>query len=288
MLRAYYALTKPGIIYGNLITTAAGFFLASRGAINLGLLIAIVAGTSLVIASACVFNNYIDRSIDVVMERTKRRALVAGTISAPRALVFGVILGLLGGFVLLRYTNWLTFAIGIIAFVDYVVLYGVAKRRSVHGTIVGSIAGAAPVVAGYTAVTGRLDAAAVILFLILVFWQMPHFYAIAIYRLKDYKAAQLPVLPAARGIRATKVQIVVYMAAFMAATLALSVYGYTGYVYTIGMIVIGLVWLGKGIAGFSSANDTKWARQVFLFSLVVLLSFSILVSLGAGMRGGIS
>ncbi len=195
---------------------------------------------------------------------------------------------MLGGLVLLRYTNWLTFVIGFIAFVDYVVLYGLAKRRSVHGTIVGSIAGAAPVVAGYTALTGRLDAAAVILFLILVFWQMPHFYAIAIYRLKDYKSAHLPVLPAVGGIHATKVQMVVYMVAFIVATLALSAYGYTGYVYTIGMTIIGLIWLGKGIAGFRAANDTTWARRVFVFSLVVLLSFSILVSFGTTIRGAVS
>ena len=107
MLRAYYALTKPGIIYGNLVTTAAGFFLASKGVMNIGLFVAIMAGTSLVIASACVFNNYIDRDIDVVMERTKQRALVAGTISGARALIFGSALGLLGGLVLIRYTNWL-------------------------------------------------------------------------------------------------------------------------------------------------------------------------------------
>jgi len=280
VLRAYYALTKPGIIYGNLVTTAAGFFLASKGVINLGLFLAIMAGTSLVIASACVFNNYIDRDIDLVMERTKQRALVAGTISGKQAITFGALLGLFGGLVLIRYTNWLTFAIGVVAFVDYVVLYGVAKRRSVHGTIVGSVAGAAPIVAGYTAVTGRLDAAAIILFLILVFWQMPHFYAIAIYRLKDYKAAGLPVLPVVQGLRATKVQIVAYIVAFIVATLALTVYDYTGYIYAGLMAIIGLIWFGKGIAGFSVQDNTKWAKRVFLFSLATLLSFSVLVSFG--------
>jgi protoheme IX farnesyltransferase len=280
VLRTYYALTKPGIIYGNLLTTAAGFFLASKGSIDLGLFVAIMAGTTFVIASGCVFNNYLDRGIDITMERTKQRALVEGTVTGPQALTFATILALLGGIVLIRYTNWLTFAIGMVGFVDYVVLYGVAKRRSVHGTIVGSIAGSAPIVAGYTAVTGRIDTAAIILFLILTFWQMPHFYAIAIYRLKDYRAAKLPVLPAVKGIQATKVQIVVYIVAFVALTLSLSVYGYTGYVYTIVMIIIGLIWLGKGIAGFSVRDDIKWARRVFFFSLITILSFSVLVSFG--------
>jgi len=156
----------------------------------------------------------------------------------------------------------------------------VAKRRSVQGTIVGSIAGSAPIVAGYTAVTGQIDAAAIILFLVLTFWQMPHFYAIAIYRFNDYKAAKIPVLPVVKGMRATKVQIVAYIVAFIAATEALFFYGYTSYIYAIVMAIVGLVWLARGIAGFSVTNDGKWGRRVFFFSLITLLTFSLLASFG--------
>jgi protoheme IX farnesyltransferase len=281
VVRHYYELTKPGIIYGNLITTAAGYFLASKGVMSWSLFLAIMAGTSLVIASACVFNNYIDRSIDIVMARTKRRALVEGTISGRQALVYGVILGLAGGLVLARFTNWLTVAIGALAFVDYVVLYGVAKRRSVHGTIVGSLAGSAPILAGYTAVTGHIDAAAVTLFVILTVWQMPHFYAIAIYRFDDYKAARLPVLPIKQGIMATKRQIVAYIVAFIVATQTLTLLGYTGFIYSLVMGLIGLNWLRLSLTGFGTADDKIWARRVFFFSLVTLLVFSVMVSFGA-------
>jgi protoheme IX farnesyltransferase len=157
VIKEYYQLTKPGIIYGNLITAAGGFLLASQGQIQWGLFLAILAGTALVIGSACVFNNYIDRGIDQKMERTKQRAMVKGSISGPAALTYGTILFILGFIVLAWYTNWLTLGIGILAFIIYVAVYGLSKRRSVHGTIVGSFAGAAPVVAGYTTVTDRFD-----------------------------------------------------------------------------------------------------------------------------------
>jgi protoheme IX farnesyltransferase len=276
----YYQLTKPGIIYGNLLTVAAGFFLASKGHIDIGLLVAIMVGTSLVIASACVFNNYIDRGIDVAMARTKERSLVKGEISAPSALIYASVLGLVGAMVLAVYTNWLTFVIGLAAFVVYVAVYGLAKRRSVHGTIVGSFAGAAPILAGYTAVSDRLDAAAIILFIIMVVWQMPHFYAIASYRFDDYKAAKLPVLPVKRGMRATKFWVVGYIAVYLAAVTSLTVFGYTGYVYLVVMLLLGVNWLRLGLTGFRTTDDKTWGRRVFRFSLVVMLAFSILVSLG--------
>jgi len=200
VLKAYYRLTKPGIIYGNLLTAAAGFLFASKWHIVPGLFAATLAGTSLVIAAACVYNNYIDRNIDKRMARTKKRALVQGTISGKHALIFATMLGVLGFALLLAYTNTLVTVIGVIAFIDYVVLYGISKRRSVYGTIVGSISGAAPIVAGYVAVTNQFDLGALLLFFILVYWQMPHFYGIAMYRFDDYKAAGIPVLPVQKGM----------------------------------------------------------------------------------------
>ncbi len=161
--KAYYQLTKPGIIYGNLLNTASGFLLASKWHFGFGLLLATLGGTALVIASACVINNFLDREIDAKMARTKKRALVSGSISGPRALICASLLGLLGFVILGVRTNRLTFGLGVLALFTYVVLYGIAKRRSVHGTVVGSIAGALPPVAGYTAVTNHLDSGALIL-----------------------------------------------------------------------------------------------------------------------------
>jgi protoheme IX farnesyltransferase len=280
LIKTYYALTKPGIIYGNALTATAGFLLASKGHVDGWLLLAAVAGTSLVIASACVFNNYIDRGIDAKMARTSKRALVSGLVSGRNAIIYATLLGLAGFAILALYTNLLVVTIGLAALFDYVVLYGLAKRRSVHGTLVGSIAGAAPVVAGYCAVTDRFDTGAVILFLVLALWQMPHFYAIAMYRFDDYKAAGLPVLPVKSGMPAAKIQIILYIAAFIAANTLLSAFGYTGYTYLVIMTVLGLAWLWKGAKGFKTNDDKPWARQMFLLSLVIVLSLSIMLSVG--------
>jgi len=281
MFRLYYSLTKPGIIYGNLLTAAGGFLLASTGRINYWLFLATLAGVSLVIASACVCNNYIDREIDKKMARTKQRALVNGLISDRSAIIYASCLGVAGVVVLAVYTNLLTVCIGLVAFFFYVVLYGVAKRHSVHGTLVGSIPGAAPVVAGYCAVTDRFDGGAFIVFLILVTWQMAHFYAIAIYRFDDYKAAGLPVMPVKKGLQTTKIQMLLYISIFIIATSALTVFHYTEYAYLIVMLLLGIAWLYLCLQGFKTSDSQRWARNMFLISLVVVLVLSIMLSIGA-------
>jgi protoheme IX farnesyltransferase len=280
-VKDYYRLTKPGIVYGNAITATAGFLLASRGHVNLGLLIATVTGICLVIASACVFNNYIDRDIDEKMARTRQRALVIGLVSVRNAIIYAIFLGLIGFWVLATYTNWLTVGIGAAAIVTYVVLYGISKRRSVHGTIIGSIAGATPPVAGYTAVTNHFDGAALLLFLILVCWQMPHFYAIAMYRSADYKAAKLPVLPIKKGFAAAKRQMIMYILAFSLAAIALVVLGYSGYFYLSVVSILSLAWLALSIEGFKAKNDQKWARQMFFVSLLVITLLCLAMSIEA-------
>lgn len=263
-----------------MINTAAGFLLASRGDVDFKLMLATLLGTAMVIASACVINNYIDRNIDTKMERTKHRGLATGNVSIGGAFVYASLLGLVGFSLLAIYTNGLTFAIGLVAYVVYIAVYGFAKRHSVHGTLVGSISGALPPVAGYTAVTGTLDGAAWLIFLILVFWQMAHFYSIAIYRLNDYKAAGLPVLPVIRGIRAAKLQIILYILAFAFACCGLVVSGYTGLTFLVVMCIASAAWLIRAYRGFSAKNETIWAKQTFKFSLIVILVLSIMMSLG--------
>ncbi len=273
MLKAYYYLTKPGIIYGNLLSTSAGFFLASRGHIDLWLLLAVLAGTALGIGSGCVLNNYIDRDIDKKMARTKKRALASGTISGPSALLFATILGFLGFLILILFTNMLVVLAGLIGVIFYVILYGAAKRRSTLGTVVGTIPGAMPLVAGYLAVTNRVDSGALLLLLIMALWQLPHFYAIAIFRLKDYVAANLPVMPVKRGIKTTKRYILWCIVGYAAAIPLLTIFGHTGYTYLLVMTGISLVWLWKGWQGLQDVEDTAWARHMFKFSLIVLLTF---------------
>lgn len=279
MVKTYYQLTKPGIVYGNAIAAIAGFFLGSRGQFNLMLFLAMLIGICLVMASACVFNNYIDRDIDARMERTKKRAFVAGTISVKNALIFATVLVFIGFIILFLFTNVLTVCLGFIGFFFYIVLYGIGKRKSIHGTLIGSVSGSIPLVAGYTAVTNNFDTGALLLFLILAIWQMPHFYAIALYRSKDYTEAKLPVMPVVKGVRNTQIQIICYIIAFLITTSLLTFFHYTSYTFLILMIIINIYWLWLAIKGLQTKDVTKWAKSVFRFSLIVLLVFCFLLTI---------
>lgn len=279
-VKAYYALIKPGVTYGNLLTTVAGFLLASRGDINLLLFTATTLGMGLVIGSACAFNNYFDQDIDRIMTRTQKRSIVAGLVPAKNALIFASIVGGIGFALLALFTNLLTVVVAFLGFIIYIVLYGMlSKRMSIHGTLVGSVSGAMPILAGYTAVTNNIDAGAIILFMILFFWQMPEFYSIAIYRRNEYKQAGIPVMPVVKGIQSTKIQILAYIVAFSVSAMSLSLFRYTGYIYLLVMTLMSLWWTWLALSGFTTKNDDAWARKVFRFSLIILVVFSILISI---------
>lgn len=279
----YYSLTKPGVLYGNVLTAAAGFLLAVgiTRTFNLGLFLATIVGTTFVIASACVLNNVLDRDIDDRMERTKKRATVSGSISVRGAVVFSVVLFVLGNAALVAWTNWLVVATGLAGFFTYVVLYGMlSKRMSVHGTLVGSISGAAPIFAGYVAVTGAIDAGAIFAFLAIFFWQMPEFYSIAVYRRDEYARAGVPVITVVHGIPAAKVQILIYAIAFAISAVALTPLGYTGWIYAVVMGALGLWWVVIGVQGFRASDDNAWARRMFRFSLVIIMAYSLMIAVG--------
>jgi protoheme IX farnesyltransferase len=266
----YYLLTKPGIIFGNLITFTAGFLLASKGHIHFQLFFATLAGLALIMASACVFNNYIDRHIDKKMKRTQNRALVTGIISGHNAIVFAIILGIIGNLILLVYTNLLTVGVAAIGFLVYVILYSLWKRHTIYGTAIGSIAGAIPPVVGYCAVSNHFDIGAWILFTMLVLWQMPHFFSIAIYHLDDYRAAEIPTLPIKKGTLRTKIHMVLYILGFILAGMMLTFFHYTGYLYLLVTLSLGLMWLGSCMKGFTSDNDQLWGQQMFRLSLILI------------------
>jgi protoheme IX farnesyltransferase len=243
------------------------------------LLVATLVGLSLVVASGCVINNCIDRDIDRKMERTRNRVLVTGQISLKAAMAHGVVLGLLGFGILYRWTNLLAVGFALAGFVIYVGLYSLwLKRASVYGTLVGSLSGAVPPVVGYCAVSGRFDAGAAILLLIFSLWQMPHSYAIAIFRLNDYRAANIPVLPVARGIEATKRHIVLYILAFAAAALMLTVAGFAGYGYLVMALLVSAYWLFIAVSGYRAVDDRLWARKLFAFSIVAISTLSVMMA----------
>ncbi len=279
MIKPYLQVTKPGIICGNLISVIGGFLLASKGIIDYLLFFTTLTGVSLVIASGCVFNNYIDLDIDKIMERTKNRVLVKGLISPKVTLIYASVLGVAGIVLLYTATNVLAMTLAIIGFVIYVGVYSLyMKRKSVYGTLIGSLSGAAPPVIGYCAVTGHFDTGAFILLAIFSLWQMPHSYAIAIFRFNDYQRASIPVLPVIKGISVTKNHIILYILAFMVATLMLTLSGYAGYKYLAVASAVSIWWLGMALSGYTTANDIVWARKLFVFSIVAITSLSVMMS----------
>lgn len=278
MVKTYYMLTKPGIIMGNIVTTAAGFALASKWHIDIWLFLATIIGLGFVIASAGVFNNYIDRAMDAKMSRTKDRPLAKGSISSQKALLFGTVLGIAGFLTLGEFTNLLTVFVAFIGFFVYLVLYAFLKYHSFYGTIVGSIAGGVPPVVGYCAASNQFDLGAFILFMILVLWQMPHFFSIAVYRFDDYAAASIPVLPVQKGMLVTKIHMVLYIIAFTMTALMLTAIGYTGNMYFAVAGLLGLTWLGLCINGFKIKDDAIWARKMFVYSLAVIMILCVTMS----------
>lgn len=277
----YYTLTKPRVLYGNVITAAAGFLFASPAQIDWWLFLAVCVGTTLVIGAACVLNNVLDRDIDTLMARTKKRATVTGGVGARNAVIYSIILWLLGMGTLVAWTNALVVWVGLGGFLAYVVLYGMySKRMSIHGILVGSLSGAAPILGGYVGAANTIDAGAVITFMMMFIWQLPAFYSIAVYRQAEYARANVPVISVVRGIPNTIVQILVYTVVFVAASLLLQPLGYVGWTYTSIMGVLGLGWIAMAVQGLRAADADRWARLMFRYALIMMVAISVLLSVG--------
>lgn len=277
--KSYSLLTKPGIILGNLITMAAGFMLAGAPFFDAKLFCATFLGLALVIASGCVFNNWIDKEADKKMVRTRNRPLASGAISPKNALIFAIFLGAAGLFLLYFLANSIAAILALFGLFVYTVLYSLSKYYSVHGTLIGSVAGAVPPIVGYVAVAGKLDTAALLFFLVMLFWQMPHFFAIALVQIKDYEAALIPVLPLKRGLERTKKEMLFYTVAYLIASWALGLFSPLGPLYFIAASFLGLYWLYIGLKGFWEKNEKVWARKMFFSSLWVILGVSFAIVL---------
>ena len=276
MFKKYLFLTKPGILFGNFVTTLGGYFLATQGSIDLLLLFITLLGTTLVVASGCVVNNVIDQDIDHKMQRTRNRALVKKTIKPSVALVFALVLGILGFGILWFEVNAYAFLFAMIGFVVYVVFYSLwTKRTTIHQTVVGSLSGASPPVIGYVAVAEQFDVAALLVFIGYALWQMPHSWAIAIYRFDDYKNAGVPILPVARSIIRTKIESFIYVVLFTIAMNALFVFGYTHWFYLVILNALCIYWLYLSVIGFKAENDQIWAKKFFLFSVILITVLSV-------------
>ncbi|MCD9536734.1 heme o synthase [Photobacterium carnosum] len=280
MIKPYLKLTKPGIIGGNLIAAIGGVLLASQCNIDGVLLLAVGIGTTLIVASGCVFNNVIDIDIDKLMKRTCERELVKKIVPISYALIWATVLCVGGFFTLYHYTSTVAFQFGVLGFVVYVGLYSLYfKRKSVYGTLIGGLSGACPPVIGYCAVTGQFDSGAAILFITFCLWQIPHSYAIAIYRFDDYKSASIPVLPVEIGIARARYHIIGYIIAFAMAALTLTYLGYVGSWYALGMGLVSLHWLYIAKVGYQKVPNAQWGKKMLLCSIFNIMVFCTLISL---------
>ncbi len=234
-------------------------------------------GLGLIIASACVFNNYLDRHADAKMKRTKSRALASGTISAQNALLFGLVLAIVGNGVLFYWSNLLAVTLANVGFFVYLLLYSLLKSKTQYSTLIGSVAGAIPPLVGYCAVSNELDLGAGIFFLIMVCWQMPHFYAIALWHLEDYKRAELPLLPIVKGVTRTKIEMILYILCLIPVVSLLTIYGYTGFLFLASTLIVGLGWLYLSFKGFRTDNTKKWGRQMFRLSLAMIAIICVMI-----------
>jgi len=293
-VRGYVALTKPRIIELLLVTTVPPMLLAQRGLPSLLLMLTTLAGGTLTAASANTINCYIDRDIDAIMRRTKRRPLVTGAadVSPRRALVFGLVLGAAGTLVLGFAVNWLAAALAAAAVLFYVFVYTLGlKRRTSANIVIGGAAGCFPVLIGWAAVTGRVGPPALLFAAVVFFWTPPHFWALSLTRTEDYARARIPMLPVVAGATETRRQILLYSITLVPVGLAPWLFGYADAVYGITALVAGLfmvafAWRVRNER--EGARADRAAHHLFAFSILYLfvLFAVLLVEGGLGGFGG--
>lgn len=269
------ALVKPRIMVMALLTAAGALSLAPVDA-TASRLVWLLAGTALIVGAANTLNMWLERDVDCLMVRTRNRPLPQGRLDASTALVFGGIQGALA-LPALAMVNIVTAALGLLALLLYVGVYTPMKQRSHWATWVGAIPGAMPALMGWTAATGRIELGGLAVFGVLFFWQVPHFHAIAMYRLHDYDAAGLKTLPGTHGLPAARHAIALYLGAQVAVSLALVPLGVAGSLYGATAIVLGIGVIAQGFTGLRSGG-ARWARQVFLASLIYLpVLFAVMI-----------
>jgi len=270
-------LAKPRITMLVLITALGGLLLAP-GTASLGVGIALMVGTALLVGSANALNMYLERDVDALMARTRERPLPTGRMEPGVALVFGIALALVGVPLLTYAVNPLTGMLGVIANLSYVLVYTPLKQRTPAAVWVGAVPGAMGPLLGWTAATQGLELGGLALFGVMFFWQIPHFHAIATFRVDEYRRAGLKTLPGERGDAVTRRSIVTVLAVQIAVSLTLSPLGVTGTPYLVAAALLGAGYFGYALLGLRRGQGTAWARRLFFASLVYLpLLFAVLV-----------
>lgn len=271
MLKDLISLTKPRLLRLNMFAALGGFWVASKWDLDFLLMLWMLVGSTLIMASATVVNNYWDRELDQKMERTRNRTLPMGRMSPAGVLAYGIILGV-AGLAALFALDVLTGLLGLLGWFVYIIVYTMwLKRSSTWSTSIGGISGAMPPVIGYCAVTGEIDAGAWLLFALLFLWQPAHFWSLAIRRVEEYREAGFPLLPVVKGVKRTKLQMIPYVLLLLPTVILLYTYGYAGIYFLIIAVVLSLVWLVHTISGLRAADTEKWAKVNFLISVNYLM-----------------
>ncbi len=267
----YLELCKPRVVALMLLTALVGMYLATPGWVPLNTLCAAMLGIGLCASSAAAINHMVDKRIDAIMLRTHNRPIAHGRISLKQACWFATILGIMGLVVLNSFVNSLTAVLSFVTIIGYAGVYtGYLKRATPQNIVIGGLAGAAPPLLGWTAVTNQLDPQALLLVLIIFTWTPPHFWALAIYRYEDYRHAEIPMLPVTHGIRYTKLNVLLYTILLLVVSVLPFVVGMCGWYYLIGALLLGVRFLYWAVVLYRSEQPIV-AMRTFRFSIIYLM-----------------
>jgi heme o synthase len=274
----YWQLTKPKVVAVIVFTAIVGMFLATPRIPRLDLVLFASTGIWLAASSAAALNHVLDRRVDAVMARTRRRPLPRGQLSATQALTFAGSLGLLSMLILALWVNWLTALLTLASLVGYSVLYTVwLKHATPQNIVIGGAAGAAPPVLGWAAVTNSVDPNALLLFLIVFTWTPPHFWALAIARRAEYANAQVPMLPVTHGIGFTCTYILLYTMLLALITTLPYFTGMSGLPYVVGALTLNVLF-GQKVLALNAWPTVAAAMRAFRYSInYLLLLFTLLL-----------
>jgi heme o synthase len=289
VLRGYLALTKPRIIELLLVTTIPTMVVAAKGIPGLWLMVATLAGGTLAAGGANTFNMVIDRDIDAIMERTKRRPLVTGVMTPTAATLFAIGLELAAFAALAIWVNVLSACLALSATAFYVIVYTIwLKRRSKQNIVIGGAAGAVPVLVGWAAVTNSLSWTPVLLFLVIFIWTPPHFWALAVRYRDDYEAAHVPMMPVVASLRRTTLEILVYSVIMWALTVLVGPVAHLGWIYAVSALVLGALFTFYALRLYRHARNDKAdvaeAMRLFHFSITYLTALFVLMAVDVLVR----
>jgi protoheme IX farnesyltransferase len=277
-IKNYYELCKPNVVLMMLITALVGSLLASKTLAPLSLIAFAMLGIGLCASSAAAINQIIDRKADANMNRTENRPIPQGEVSPINASIFAFILASLGAAILVIYVNTLTALLTLASLIGYAFVYTVyLKRATPQNIVIGGLAGAAPPLLGWTAVTNSVDPNSLLLVLIIFAWTPPHFWALAIHRRDDYAKENIPMLPVTHGVQFTKLQIILYTIILILVSLLPFVVLMSGVLYLISSLILGAIFLYYSVRLYFD-QDNEYAFPTFVYSIYyIFLNFAALL-----------